>query len=80
MRSLGIIVFGIAAAATPIFSQAPAETRPSFEVASIKPGTPGIRESLVTRPIDIYSASRTTWIEIGIDKGTGRSNGDRFRT
>jgi hypothetical protein len=36
MRSLGIIVFGIAAAATPIFSQAPAETRPSFEVASIK--------------------------------------------
>src|SRR5437762_10379305 len=50
MRSLGIIVFGIAVAATPIFSQAPAGTRPSFEVASIKSGTAGLRESLVNQP------------------------------
>ena len=50
MRSLGLIVFGIAVAATPIFSQAPAGTRPSFEVASIKPGTPGLRESPVNQP------------------------------
>jgi uncharacterized protein (TIGR03435 family) len=52
MKSL-IFVFialGIVVAATPIFSQAPAEAKPSFEVASIKPSMPGARQRITIQP------------------------------
>jgi uncharacterized protein (TIGR03435 family) len=41
LKSVVLIVLGIAVVAIPIFSQAPGAARPSFEVASIKPSDPG---------------------------------------
>jgi len=42
-----LIVLGIAVVAIPIFSQAPGGSRPSFEVATVKPGDPGQRGSSI---------------------------------
>jgi uncharacterized protein (TIGR03435 family) len=52
MRSLQfvLIVIEIVAAALPVFSQGPAETKPSFEVAAVKPSAPGTRMKVATQP------------------------------
>jgi uncharacterized protein (TIGR03435 family) len=47
VKSLSLIVLGMVVVALPIFSQAPVEVRPSFEVASIKPSDPGQRGSSI---------------------------------
>jgi len=50
MRSVLLIVLGIAVVAVPIFSQGPAGGRPQFDVASIKVHPPPLTRIVVTAP------------------------------
>jgi uncharacterized protein (TIGR03435 family) len=45
-----LVVLGIAGAATPISSQAPAKDKPSFDVASIRPSVPGTHQGIAIQP------------------------------
>ncbi len=47
LRGVCLVVLAAVVIAIPIFSQSPAGARPSFEVASIKPGDPGQRGSSI---------------------------------
>lgn len=47
MRGVYLAILTIAVVAIPIFCQAPAGARPSFEVSTIKPGDPGQRGSMI---------------------------------
>jgi uncharacterized protein (TIGR03435 family) len=47
LKSVVLMVLGIAVVAIPTFSQAHGAARPSFEVASIKPSDPGQRGSMI---------------------------------
>jgi uncharacterized protein (TIGR03435 family) len=58
VKSLVLIVLGVAVVAIPTFPQAPAGTRPSFEVASIKSNTSGEnRVSLLGSPGGLFRAT-----------------------
>ena len=50
MKSMMLIILGIAVVAIPIFSQAPEAARPSFEVASIKVHPPPLTRIMITAP------------------------------
>ncbi len=43
-------ILGIVVATAPLLSQAPPDTKPSFDVASIKPSMPGSRDALSIQP------------------------------
>lgn len=45
-----LIAVGVLGSADPIFSQTPVETKPSFEVASIRPSIPGTRQGIRILP------------------------------
>ena len=47
LRAVCLVVLAAVVIAIPIFSQSPAGVKPSFEVASIKPGDPGQRGSSI---------------------------------
>jgi bla regulator protein blaR1 len=49
MKSLALIVLGVAVVAIPIFSQAPTGVRRQFEVASIKPTGPVVTQITIAR-------------------------------
>src|SRR5437016_5612212 len=47
MRGVWLILLVVAVVAIPLFAQAPAGVKPSFEVASVKPSDPGQRGSRI---------------------------------
>ena len=47
LKTVWLVVLAVAVIAIPIFSQAPAGVKPSFEVASIKPADAGQRGSSI---------------------------------
>src|SRR5438552_14322642 len=60
MRSFSWILLRIAVASVPMFSQTTDGAKPSFEVASIKPSRPGLRESVSNGPGGRFAANNVT--------------------
>jgi hypothetical protein len=44
------VLIGVAFSAAPLFSQQPADAKPAFDVASVKPSPPGSRQQLSIQP------------------------------
>src|SRR5215467_693596 len=72
MKAVVLFVLGIAVVSIPIFSQAPIDSKPQFEVASIKVHPPPVTRIIVSAPPGRFVAEGTS-LRMLVGRGYGVS-------